>query len=358
MTAAVPTTFFAARTFVSQRAALLAAALVAVNPTMVWYGQEARTYGLLVLFAALSLWATGRVRRTPTRAAVAIWAITAGLALFVHFFAIFLLTAEAIVIVRACRPRALAPAALLAPVAIALLALADRLGGGVRTGFIGTIPLGERTGDIARELVSTNNWLINANTGTPPAAVGVLATVVLVAAVIASVALRRRTRAGVPLFLAGGALLLPLLLSPTKYDYVLDRNLLPAWIPLAMVLGAALAVLPRLPRALAVAVLIGAALVTNLRVATEPGLQRADWRSAVTWLDDRAGGPRRGGRSVLRPWHGAALRPQSKPDQPGRRPRARGRPHRPVRRTARGRSLARLLRRRGAPVSRWSMSPL
>ncbi len=293
MTAAVPVTFLAARSFVSERAALLAAALVAVNPTMVWYGQEARAYGLLVLFAALSLWATGRVRRTPTPGPVAVWAIVAALALFVHFFAIFLLVAEAIVIVRACRPRprALAPAALLlAPVAIALLALADRLGGGVRTGFIGTIPLGDRTGDIVRELASNNTWLINANTGTPPAALGVLTTVVLVGVVIAALALRRRSGAAMPLLLAAGALLLPLLLSPTKYDYVLDRNLLPAWIPLAMALGAALAVLPRLPRTVAVAVLIGAALVTNLRVATEPGLQRADWKSAVTQLGVRTEG--------------------------------------------------------------------
>ena len=290
VTAAVPVTFLAGRSLVSTRAGLLAAVLVAVNPTLVWYGQEARAYGLLVLFAALTLWAAARVLRRPTARAVALWAVVSALALFVHFFAVFLIAAEAVLIVRACRPRALAPAALLAPVALALLVLADRLGGGVRTGFISTIPLGERTGDIARELVSANTLLINANTAQPPADVGVLATVVLVAAVVAVLVSRRRTAARVPLLLGAGALLLPFLLTPTRYDFLLDRNLLPAWIPLAIALGAALAALPALGRVMAVAALVGAGLVTDLRVATDPGLQRAAWRTAVEQLGTRTEG--------------------------------------------------------------------
>jgi len=39
----------------SRRVALLAAAFVALNPYLIWYSQEARSYALMVLFAALAL---------------------------------------------------------------------------------------------------------------------------------------------------------------------------------------------------------------------------------------------------------------------------------------------------------------
>lgn len=289
-TAAVPVTFLAGRAFVSERVGLLAAALVAVNPTLVWYGQEARAYGLLVLFVGLTLLATARVRRTPRAGAVAIWAITAALALSVHFFAVFLIMAEAIVIVRVCRPAALAPAALLVPVALALVALADRLGGGTRTSFINTLPLADRAGDVARELVSANTWVVNTHQGTSALDVGLPATIALVAAVIAALASRRRTGARVPLLLGAAALLVPFALTPTRYDFLLDRNLLAAWIPLAIALAAALAVLPRAACALAVTVLVTAGLITNVRTAVDPGLQRQDWRTAVARLGTRPQG--------------------------------------------------------------------
>jgi mannosyltransferase len=54
-TATIPVAFRAARELVTPRTALVAAALVAVNPILVWYSQEARSYALLVLLAALSL---------------------------------------------------------------------------------------------------------------------------------------------------------------------------------------------------------------------------------------------------------------------------------------------------------------
>src|SRR5206468_11333453 len=53
--AAVPAAYAAARERFSHRAALLAAALFAVNPYFVWYSQEARAYALLVLLCTLPL---------------------------------------------------------------------------------------------------------------------------------------------------------------------------------------------------------------------------------------------------------------------------------------------------------------
>lgn len=52
--AAVPALWWAGRELVGRRAALLGAALLAVNPFAVWYSQEARPYMFAVLFACLS----------------------------------------------------------------------------------------------------------------------------------------------------------------------------------------------------------------------------------------------------------------------------------------------------------------
>ena len=49
-------------------AGLVTAALTACNPLLIWYSQEARSYALLVLLTAVSLWAFAYVREQPTRA--------------------------------------------------------------------------------------------------------------------------------------------------------------------------------------------------------------------------------------------------------------------------------------------------
>src|SRR3712207_5330908 len=78
----VPAAFALARELVSERAALIAAALVAVNPLLVWYSQEARAYALLVLLATLATLFC--VRGRPW-----LWALFSALALATHYFAAF-----------------------------------------------------------------------------------------------------------------------------------------------------------------------------------------------------------------------------------------------------------------------------
>src|SRR5919204_4501936 len=53
-TLTVPAAYLAARELASRRAGTIAAGLVAVNPYLIWYSQEARSYAL---FALLSAWA-------------------------------------------------------------------------------------------------------------------------------------------------------------------------------------------------------------------------------------------------------------------------------------------------------------
>jgi uncharacterized membrane protein len=125
-TAAVPATWAAARELLrSERAALIAAALVAVNPYFVWYSQEARSYSLLVLTTAITLVFLGRALREPSRRACAVWAASCVVALLTHYFAGFVIVAEAGWLVWATRTRTAAVASgVIAAAGVALMPLA------------------------------------------------------------------------------------------------------------------------------------------------------------------------------------------------------------------------------------------
>jgi mannosyltransferase len=87
------------------RAGVFAATLVAVNPFLIFYSQEARSYSLLVLFSTCALWGfVEAFSRASTRALVA-WAVFSALALLTHYFAIFLLIPEAVVLLWRVRDR-------------------------------------------------------------------------------------------------------------------------------------------------------------------------------------------------------------------------------------------------------------
>jgi mannosyltransferase len=94
-TATIPAAYAAARVFVSRRASCFTAALIAVSPFLVWYSQEARAYAMLVFFGTLSLALLRRATEPGATWWLAGWAIASGLAITTHYFAFFLLTAEA-----------------------------------------------------------------------------------------------------------------------------------------------------------------------------------------------------------------------------------------------------------------------
>jgi mannosyltransferase len=106
-----------------ERAGLVAAAVVAVNPLLHWFSQEARAYALLVLLAALAalLWLRALERPDPRRAAA--WGVIAALALATHYYAIFLVAPQALWLALRL-PNVRTRAAALAPPGVAVLALA------------------------------------------------------------------------------------------------------------------------------------------------------------------------------------------------------------------------------------------
>src|SRR5436305_2306286 len=120
--ATVPVTYAAARKLVSRRAALFASAFVAVNPLMVWYSQEARSYSLLTFLSAAGLYWFARARRRAGALDLAAWSAVSCLALATHYFAVFLVLPEAVLLLRTRRGRRAALIAC-APVAAAGAAL-------------------------------------------------------------------------------------------------------------------------------------------------------------------------------------------------------------------------------------------
>ena len=271
----VPVAWQAAREWFPKaaNAGLIAAALVAFNPFFVWYSQEARSYSLLVLMAALSLLFLAR------RAAVA-WAVVAALALCTHYFAIFLIVPEAIWLYIVCRTRRTALSiggAVLAGVALAPLALHQRDLG--HTSFIADLSLKTRLVDLPKKLVT-------GELGTPTPLIGPLAGLIAFAALVC--ALRQR-EARVLVTLAAAATFVPVIATLAGADYLLPRNLIAVYVPIVIVVAAGL----RGRAGIAGAVVICAvALIVNLEVTSDAKLQRDDWRGAAKALGPATGQPR------------------------------------------------------------------
>jgi mannosyltransferase len=275
-TITVPVAWRAAREWFSPRAGLIAAALVAVNPFFVWYSQEARSYALLVLTAALSLLFLARALRNPTPRALALWALTAALALLTHYFAVFLLVPEAVWLLWARRGRAtwIAVGAPMA-VALALIPLAVHQRDLGHTSFIADLSLRSRVTDLPKKLVT-------GELGTPTPLIGPLAGLIALAA-IAFAIYRFRGPAAALVCVAVAAALVPLVLALLGADYLLPRNAIALYVPLILVVAAGLGARGRLGIAGA-AVICAVALVVNAEVATDVKLQRDDWRGAATKL--------------------------------------------------------------------------
>ncbi len=129
--ATVPLVWAIGSALSGRRAALIGAAIVAVNPLFVWYSQEARAYGLFVFFAALAMLCFVRLLRAPSGARAAWFALSGALALLTHYFAVFLLVPMVLLLLRerAARRAALPAAGALIIVGLALLPLISAQGG-------------------------------------------------------------------------------------------------------------------------------------------------------------------------------------------------------------------------------------
>lgn len=95
-TATVPVAYLAARELVSRRAAMIAGALAAVSPLLVWHAQDARPYALVILLGGLSFLFFARALRDRGARPLVLWALTSALAMSAHYVAVLLVAAEAL----------------------------------------------------------------------------------------------------------------------------------------------------------------------------------------------------------------------------------------------------------------------
>jgi hypothetical protein len=291
-TAFVPVAYAAAARLASARAGLVAAALAAVSPVLVWYSQEARAYALLVLLAGLSfhLFAcllTGDQRRRT----LVLWTLVSAIALATHYFAAFLVAGEALWLLATAanrRPIAVAVGAL-AAVQAALMPLLLHQRSLNLADFIDEIPLGYR---VAR---TPKQFLVGFDA--PGEVISAIVAGLLVAAALWLVWSRgddgERRAARVGLALGGGLLAVPALLALVGVDHFDTRNVLVAWPPLAVAVAAGLGARRAGRAGLAAAVaLVLVSSTTVLFVATRPTLQRDNWRGVAEGLGEPRAAPR------------------------------------------------------------------
>ena len=344
--ATVPLVWGIGNALSGRRAALIGAAIVAVNPLFVWYSQEARAYGLFVFFAALAMLCFVRLLREPSTMRAVWFALSGALAQLTHYFAVFLLIPMVLLLLRrrAARRAALPAAGALVVVGLALLPLISAQGGH-GTQWIGRWALSSRLQAIPQyfltgysgsplghgvELlvalpilagVALGAWrLLGSPSGTPPErAPSPVSSPAPGAAAAQPPAPSARDGAWIALAIAAFAVLAPIVLAVLGADYLAPRNLVAAMIPVSVLLailfaaidgsdapapalwsreasstsqGAAPSDASASPRASVVpigallsALVLAAFLIVSLDVDASPRLQRGNWRDLAKLLD-------------------------------------------------------------------------
>ena len=291
--ATIPVAFFVGRELRDERAGLIAAALVAVNPMLLWYSQEARAYALLGLFCALSLLYCVRALQDGGRRDFVWWGVFSALALATHYFAVFPLIAEIVLLARR-RGRAILSGLWIVAVAVVLLApLAIHQMSYGHAEWIGKFSLGHRVAEVGITfMVGETGDIIGRTEQWQPA----LLPLALVAAAFVLLMARgsrgERRAAFVPFAVAAVTVGIPLALAVLSAgkDFVLARNLLPALVPLLVAVAVALSTerARRLGTAIA-AVLVVYSLAFSIQASTSPDLQRPDWRAVADHLGEPDG---------------------------------------------------------------------
>ncbi len=283
-TGVVPVAFLIGRRLASRRAGLTLAAIVAVNPMLIWYSQEARSYALLILFCALSLYFFLRALDSARGVDLALWAASSALALCSHYFAVFPVAIEAVwllVSLRVFWRQAVPAVAAVGATGAALLPLLSAQVNATHIGWIEESPLPTRFLEVGTSFLIGETGHVIAE----PVRYGY--AIVPLAAVVAAVLLlalrgnpQERYGGGVALVLGLGVAALAALAAFAGKDYVVERNLLPALLPLAAVVAVGFSVASA--RRLGIALAVGLCLywlAFDAYVTRKPNLQRPDLRT-------------------------------------------------------------------------------
>jgi mannosyltransferase len=278
-TITIPVMYLAGRE-ISPRVGVWAAILTTVSPSMFFFSQQARAYGLLVLLSAAAFVAWERALRTPSARHLALWSALSGLALLAHYFAAFLFIAEAVVlIVRLGWRRVLLPIGAVVVVGLALAPLAIHQRAEGKSNWIEQQSLPRRIAE------SMKIFTVGAY---GPLVLFALALALLVAGCAIVLIARRgnqaeRGGARDAAIVAAGAILLPLLLAATHLVDVYDgRNMLAFFVPFAVLVAAGLGAVSA-PRAGTVLGAVLCVIYVTMIVAANaiPDYQRDNWRGVA-----------------------------------------------------------------------------
>jgi mannosyltransferase len=281
--ATVPVAYMAARKLVSQRAGVIAAALTACSPFLIWYSQEARSYSMLVLLTSVALLAFAYARATPTPRTLAAWVVASGLALATHYYALLAIVPQAIWLLGSeWRRRSVQIAVGVVGICgLALIPLAISQNGTGNASWIAKIALGPRLGQIIPQFVI----------GTGSRAYDVLeplgATMVVVGLLLLSLRsdrIERRSALAVGALAVGG-LIVNLTLVAVGVDDLITRNVIALWLPAAICVAGGLgARRAGLIGICAAVVLCATGVAAAISVASDRNLQRPDWRGVARVL--------------------------------------------------------------------------
>lgn len=298
--AAIPLAAAAGKEFFSKPAGALAGALVAASPFLVWYAQEARAYSLYVMLSTLSLLFFARALKAPSRRRLAWWALVSALAIWTEYFAGFLVAAESLVLLldRRSRRHVALPLLGLAASTAVLIPLVYRQARNGRNGWIAELSLRSR-------FEQATSWFL----GFPSHLWWVAAAVVVLLLATIVVAGRHDRRTMLMLLaLSGAAVVVPLATLVVGRDFWLYRNVIDAWVPLALALAGGAVSQGRAPfyaRGLLALLGVSAVALLGLKatdVVTDPH-KRADWRGLARCL----GSPEPGRLFLVAPSYNAVV---------------------------------------------------
>ena len=284
----IPAAFLLGRELASTRTGLIGAALVALNPILVWYSQEARSYILMALLVTVAMIFFARGMRRPEPRSLAPWAVFSALALCSHYFAIFLIAPQAILLLLASRNRAVVYACGgLSAVVLALgLVALEQQGEDRRDGYTDR-SLASRVAEVGVDYVAGEEPdPLSASTRVDAVQVGAgLAGLVLFAGAV--VLLSRGPPHEREAGLWMGAILVaavgvPALAALVGLDFLKPRNVMAGVVPVLMIAALGFsserAARAGLIGAIGMSALFAASLIAT-NVSAE--MQREDWRSAA-----------------------------------------------------------------------------
>ena len=212
------------------------------------------------------------------------WVLFAALALLTQYFAGFLVAAEAGLLIFKTRSRLSIAAA--GALAIVVAALIPHIVNHVShpTGWIDSYPLAVRIQQVPVEFGLSTLYL------GPAISYGLYGAAALVAALIALLVVGERDAdrlrgAGIAALLAAAVLVIPLVLALIGADYYEARALIPAWAPLAVLVGGACAAEgARIAGAVLAAVLCAAFIYAGAVIHRNVQYQRPNWKGVAAAL--------------------------------------------------------------------------